>query len=251
MEKIKTLIYLTEFKDKDIVSAFMKSTALKENTYQFDVCCSKEDFVVFSDNKDINRIENPKEEEYDFVLSSHKQNEDRLLFLNGKKKRTYLLILSEKEDAEKRQKSFVKAKKIVDDFFGKKVKFSFISDSLMDAVSEEEKKHMDGIEPIGNIFSYEKDMLVMSDRDFTFFEDSIACFSKLLSLKKEDKKSFFSSIGDFFFKNYTTKPENISLKDYLSVYEILLQKDNFSVNILSKPMVGDYFALLSSVAEKQ
>ena len=49
MEKIKTLIYLTEFKDKDIVSAFMKSTALKENTYQFDVCCSKEDFVVFSD----------------------------------------------------------------------------------------------------------------------------------------------------------------------------------------------------------
>ena len=97
MEKIKTLIYLTEFKDKDIVSAFMKSTALKENTYHFDVCCSKEDFVVFSDNKDINRIENPKEEEYDFVLSSHKQNEDRLLFLNGKKKRTYLLILSEKE----------------------------------------------------------------------------------------------------------------------------------------------------------
>ena len=70
-------------------------------------------------------------------------------------------------------------------------------------------------------------------------------------MKKEDKKSFFSSIGDFFFKNYTTKPENISLKDYLSVYEILLQKDNFSVNILSKPMVGDYFALLSSVAEKQ
>ena len=62
---------------------------------------------------------------------------------------------------------------------------------------------------------------------------------------------FFSSIGDFFFKNYMTKPENISLKDYLSVYEILLQKDNFSVNILSKPMVGDYFALLSSVAEKQ
>ena len=248
MEKIKTLIYLTEFKDKDIVSAFMKSTALKENTYQFDVCCSKEDFVVFSDNKDINRIENPKEEEYDFVLSSHKQNEDRLLFLNGKKEKAEILAI---EDAEKRQKSFVKAKKIVDDFFGKKVNFSFISDSLMDAVGEEEKKHMDGIEPIGNIFSYEKDMLVMSDRDFTFFEDSIACFSKLLSLKKEDKKSFFSSIGDFFFKNYTTKPENISLKDYLSVYEILLQKDNFSVNILSKPMVGDYFALLSSVAEKQ
>ena len=97
MEKIKSLIYLTEFKDKDIVSAFMKSTALKENTYQFDVCCSKEDFVVFSDNKDINRIENPKEEEYDFVLSSHKQNEDRLLFLNGKKRRKSWMISLERK----------------------------------------------------------------------------------------------------------------------------------------------------------
>ena len=32
MEKIKTLIYLTEFKDKDIVYAIMKSTALKDKT---------------------------------------------------------------------------------------------------------------------------------------------------------------------------------------------------------------------------
>lgn len=249
MEKTKVLFYLSEFADKDTVSAFIKSTALNKDKYQFDVCCSKEEFVVFSDHKDINHLEKPNNDDYDLVFSSHQTNEDRLLFLNGKKKRTYLLILDEKEDAEKRKQSFMKAKKIVDFFFDKAVSFSFISEDIMDSVCESEKIHMSGTEEIKNIFSYEKDMLVISNRDFKFFEDSISCFSKLLSLKKEDKKSFFSSIGDFFFKNYTSKPENVSLKDYLSVYEICLDKDNFFVNILSKPMIGDYYALLSSVEE--
>ncbi len=252
MEKIKVLIQLSEFEDKNTLSAFMKSTALKEDTYQFDVICSKEDFAVLSDSKDIKRVEEFNKESYDMVLTSHKVDEDRLLFLSGNEKQgiTYLLVLDEKEDKETKVRHFIKAKKIVDAHYGKSVSFSLLSTDLMDAIPEEEMANKGEDVHIGEIFSYEKDMILMSSHDFDFFDESITCFSKLVSLKKNDKKSFFSSIGDYFFKNYTSKPENITLKDYLSVYEILLGDDNWSFNIIRKPMIGDYFSLLDLIQTK-
>lgn len=253
MEKVRILIDLDEFEDKSTLSAFMKSTALKEDTYQFDVRCSNEDFAVLSDSKDIVHIEEFDKANYDMVLTSHKEKEDRLLFLSSEQKKglSYLLILDENEDKETKIKSFIKAKKIVDDHFGKPVVFSLISENLNDAIPEEEMTNKGETAHIEDLFSYEKEMIVISNRDFDFVDESIACFSKLLSIKKNDKKSVFSSIGDYFFKNYTSKPENVTLKDYLSVYEILLNHDNWDINIIRKPLVGDYFSLLNLVQSKE
>lgn len=253
MEKVRILIDLNEFEDKSTLSAFMKSTALKEDTYQFDVRCSNEDFAVLSDSKDIVHIDEFDKANYDMVLTSHKEKEDRLLFLSSEQKKglSYLLILDENEDKETKIKSFIKAKKIVDDHFGKPVVFSLISENLNDAIPEEEMTNKGETAHIEDLFSYEKEMIVISNRDFDFVDESIACFSKLLSIKKNDKKSVFSSIGDYFFKNYTSKPENVTLKDYLSVYEILLNHDNWDINIIRKPLVGDYFSLLNLIQDKE
>ncbi len=253
MEKVRILIDLNEFEDKSTLSAFMKSTALKEDTYQFDVRCSNEDFAVLSDSKDIVHIDEFDKANYDMVLTSHKEKEDRLLFLSSEQKKglSYLLILDENEDKETKIKSFIKAKKIVDDHFGKPVVFSLISENLNDAIPEEEIANKGETAHIEDLFSYEKEMIVISNRDFNFVDESIACFSKLLSIKKNDKKSVFSSIGDYFFKNYTSKPENVTLKDYLSVYEILLNHDNWDINIIRKPLVGDYFSLLNLIQDKE
>lgn len=87
MEKVRILIDLNEFEDKSTLSAFMKSTALKEDTYQFDVRCSNEDFAVLSDSKDIVHIEEFDKANYDMVLTSHKEKEDRLLFLSSEQKK--------------------------------------------------------------------------------------------------------------------------------------------------------------------
>ncbi len=253
MEKVRILIDLNEFEDKSTLSAFMKSTALKEDTYQFDVRCSNEDFAVLSDSKDIVHIEEFDKANYDMVLTSHKEKEDRLLFLSSEQKKglSYLLILDENEDKETKIKSFIKAKKIVDDHFGKPVVFSLISENLNEAIPDEEMPNKGETAHIEDLFSYEKEMIVISNRDFDFVDESIACFSKLLSIKKNNKKSVFSSIGDYFFKNYTSKPENITLKDYLSVYEILLNHDNWDINIIRKPLVGDYFSLLNLIQNKE
>lgn len=253
MEKIKVLIRLSEFEDKGTLSAFMKSTALKEDTYQFDVICSQEDFVVFSDSKDIHRVEEGDQKDYDLTLISREEKRDRLLFLTGNEKKgpTYLLILNENEDKETKVRNFVKAKKIVDAHFNKPVSFSLLSTNLIDAIPEEEMTNKGEDAKIGEIFSYDKDMIIMSERDFDFFGDSIACFTKLLSIKREEKKSIFSSIGSYFFKNYTSKPENITLKDYLSVYEILLDDEKWVFNIIRKPIIGDYFYLLKLIQNEQ
>lgn len=237
MENIKILIDLSGIQDKTTLTSAIKAYSLNQHSpFLFLIKGKKEDMVLFSGYDKIR----PYDEKEDsdgidvFLKKEESKNQDRLLYLFHKKDKTrsYLLIMSRIN-----QDSIDKARQLVSRIFEvKNISCSIVSEEeeISDASSFVKRvAHKD-------ILSSHEPLMAVKEKDFLLLSHYYDAIVGLIDEDRETRKSVFSDIGSFFFKNYMPSNRLPSLKDFLSDYEILLDEPKLTLNLLKEVNTNDY-----------
>lgn len=251
--EIKTLIKLEEFSQKELLSSTIKKLVLDEENFDLTVACSDTFFVLFSNYSKIKQFkEGEDEKSFELIISKEElSHSDKILYIShDDNTRAYLCVLDDSKDQNDLLSKISFTVSIVSKLFENEVKGKIASKSLLPFFETEQlKTFSDGEMDIEEIMKIHTPLIFISQNDFNIFQKSLKAFIALYSVEKEKKSTFFSEIGKMFFRNYTSHPENMTLDDYLSPYEIILSDSQVLMNVRQEKNMGIYYGMLD-VAKK-
>lgn len=252
MDKTAIKINLRGFNDISTMSASIKSASIKDTHYEFYLDCTDEDFVVFSSYKNIYKYsDDEKDIHFDGYIGMRDKNNifNSLFYLSHEedKSRTYVCVLDD-SDPELFHEHFRLAVSLTSLFVSRKnISYSVFSADILNILSAEEKEKLNKIISIEDFFSTYETLVFILKKDYILFKSSLNAYLSLMKTEKKKKKSFFSSIGDFFFKNYTRHPENLNIYDYLSFYAVTFEKGSVALTIAKESNSVDYLYLFQQI----
>lgn len=237
MENIKILIDLSAIQDKTTLTSAIKTYSLNQhNPFLFLIKGKKEDMVLFSGYDKIRPYDEKEDSDTSdvFLKKEESKNKNRLLYLFHKKDKTrsYLLILNQMN-----KDNINRAKQLVSHIFETKdIPCSFVTEeeeTLDEDLFGKRVAHED-------ILSSHEPLMAVKEKDFLILSHYYDAIIRLINEDRDTRKSIFSDIGSFFFKNYMSSNRLPSLKDFLSDYEILLDEPKLTLNLIKEVNTNDY-----------
>lgn len=141
--------------------------------------------------------------------------------------RSYLAIIDEED--EKVEEKITIAYNIVKHFFKEEIKCQLIGSAFEKYLID--KPYYDKTIYLNQILQTNEPFLIINKKDFEVFKMTLEAINNYLSEKEENKNSF-SKLFSYFFKNYTNnKSSSLSLDNFVSYYEILLNEKQIEINL--------------------
>ncbi len=243
MTNKKVLLHLSDTKDPTLLSASLKAYLIdKDASLTFLLEGKDKDKVLFSGYEGLKAYDG--KEDFDIeIIKDGIIGENRLTYLIHKadETRAYLLLLKSYDEA-----AIEKAIRHVSHIFHRDdIKAVMLSEDFpidnrtLIAKRASQKE----------IFQLHEPLLILSEKDFSLLQDHFSAFTSLFFEEKEKKKSLFSDIGSFFFKNYTHSEKAPALSDSLAFYEILLEREKPTFHLLREGDSNDYRNLFTTLEE--
>jgi hypothetical protein len=233
---------------------------------EFDVVSDVDSFNVFSDYKNIKRLEKVESlNDYAGVILKNNGDYSLISPLFGKdgfgrfftintfsKERKALLVVNSFMKADTVIKAMEVATKEGKKLLKHDPSFALLGDlaSYTQEVDTKlkERKDYKGIKPLGTILTCAADIGVIDDKSFNLFIESARAISGYYQEKKESKKGALSSIGSFFFKNYMNH-DSFDYMSFISSYELITAPGITFINFIKDMRSLDYNVILESIAK--
>lgn len=247
MRKKEILISLSTFKNKETLTSFLKSFALKRQDTIFEVECSKQEFIPFSGYENIRQASSEKPIAYDAIFSFGENNEDKLIgFGLNKEEMNSLVIIDENENPFVINEHIEEAITFSKIFYHSPQSYHLVSGSLIETINSE-TRFPDKEESIDILFKEQHSFIVISKRDFSFLKATINGYLDATT-KSSSQEGIFASIGRFFFKNYIPSNKIAPFSRLVSNYEIALGKATPTIALTQDMSFSEYQNLLELVS---
>ena len=233
------LIKLSGIENKEELITGIKKEALdSSSSFEFYLDCPSSEFTKFEGFDKIHRFQNDGVA-LSAVIQKKEETDGPILYpLNSlNDKPSYLFVLNKEKDsvAEKRIStfySFVKEDSLT---------ISLFSNSLF-SEGYPNKENWNK-ESVTELFTKENSFSVLNQYDFQLLSDAFLTIKAFKKKEKESKKTLFSDVGNYFFKNYMSHPKDLTRELMLSSYGRTWKEEVLYFQITKKGTRKEYLSL--------
>ena len=219
------LIKLSGIENKEELITRIKKEALdSSSSFEFYLKCPSSEFTKFEGFDKIHRFQNDGVA-LSAVIQKKEETDGPILYpLNSlNDKPSYLFVLNKEKDsvAEKRISTF----------------YSFVKEDSLTISLFSNSLFSEGYPMKENSFS------VLNQYDFQLLSDAFLTIKAFKKKEKESKKTLFSDVGNYFFKNYMSHPKDLTRELMLSSYGRTWKEEVLYFQITKKGTRKEYLSL--------